>query len=371
MKKFSTAALILAFGSVCAISVSNAYAAKKSSCEFLPNAPDSHVVVQGDTLWDISGKFLQNPWCWPEVWGLNKEQIKDPHWIYPKQVVYFDRNAGRLRLGNEVGGPPTAADDNNSAVADSSGAVRLSPRMRIEGLGQTAIPAIPAKYIEAFLSQPLAIEESDFNNSPRIVAVEEGHLYLGKDERAFALGELNGNTSFQVFQPGTPLIDPDTGKVIAYEAVFQGTVKVQREGKGTNEAHVLTVVTSKKEMGVGDRLMPVPPTPILNYVPHPPESQVGARVVSIYGGVVHAGQHQIVSINRGKNHGVDVATVLDLVHYGATIPDPDNKKAPKIKIPDLKYGTLFIFRVFNNISYGLIMDVTDVVKIGDYAQSPE
>ncbi|MGZ3254028.1 MAG: LysM peptidoglycan-binding domain-containing protein, partial [Burkholderiaceae bacterium] len=350
MKKFSTAALILAFGSVCALGVSaNAYAAKKSSCDFLPNAPDSHTVVRGDTLWGISGKFLQNPWCWPEVWGLNKEQIKNPHWIYPGQIVYFDRASGRLRLGTPTGDTAPGNDK-----IDSSGTVRLSPRMRIEGLGQDAIPAIASKDIEQFLSQPLVIENDELKNTPRIVQADEGHVYLGKNEKAYVLGDLNGATSFQVFHPGKPLKDPQTKKLIAYEAVYLGTVKVTREAKAPNEAHIVTVVSSKEEMSVGDRLLPAPPTPILNYVPHPPESQVDARIVSIYGGVTQAGQHQVVSINRGKNQGLDIGTVLDLTHFGQTIVDPANRKRT-IKLPDQKYGTLFIFRVFNNLSYGLIM----------------
>jgi hypothetical protein len=367
MKKFSTAALILAFGSACALGVSaNAYAAKKSSCEFLPNAPDSHKVVRGDTLWDISGKFLQNPWCWPQVWGLNKDQIKNPHWIYPGQIVYFDRATGRLRLGNATGEAPAA----DNKIEDSNGTVRLSPRMRIEGLGQEAIPAIASKDIEQFLSQPLVIEDDELANTPRIVQASEGHVFLGKNEKGYVLGDLKGGTSFQVFHPGKPLTDPETKKLLGYEAVYLGTVKVQREAKVPNEAHIVTVISSKEEMGVGDRLLPVPPTPILNYVPHPPESQVDARIVSIYGGVTQAGQHQVISINRGKNQGLDIGTVLDLTHFGKTIIDPANKNN-LIKLPDQKYGTLFIFRVFNNVSYGLIMEVTDVVEVGDIAKSPE
>ena len=356
MTKFSTAALLLALAS-------SSYAAtgpdtsKSTRCGFLPTAPDQHQVVRGDTLWGISGKFLQNPWCWPEVWGMNREQIRDPHWIYPGQVVYLDREAGRLRLGKPVGtgGLPT---------------VKLSAQVRTEGLGAEAVPAIPSGVIEPFLSQPLIIEADELKGTPRIVAAAENRVLVGKNERAYVRGDLKADTSFQVFRPGAPLRDPATKHIIGYEAAYVGNVKLQRAARADNEAHVFTVVSAKEEMGVGDRLVPVPPAPIVNYVPHPPEQAVDARVVSIYGGVNQAGQNQIVTINRGKGHGLDVGTVLELSRFGQTIVDRTDKKT-LVKLPDHQYGNLFVFRVFNNISYGLVMQVTDTVQVGDFAKSPE
>ena len=141
--------------------------------------------------------------------------------------------------------------------------------------------------------------------------------------------------------------------------------------------HTFTVASSKQEMGVGDRLMPAPPTPMRNYVPHPPERLVDARVVSIYGGVTYAGQNQVVSVNRGSVDGLDVGSVLQLYHFGKTVADPGGDKGmlgmrrPTIKLPDEQYGNLFIFRVFKNVSYGLIMQVTEPVQVGDVAKSPE
>ncbi|NMM29215.1 MAG: LysM peptidoglycan-binding domain-containing protein [Glaciimonas sp.] len=358
MKKFSTIALKLTaapiFAALALLAVPSAQAA---SCTFLSNAPDKHTVVRGDTLWDISGKFLQHPWCWPQVWGLNRDQIRNPHWIYPGQIVYFDRAAGRLRLGSPagLGGSPN---------------VRLAPGIRTESLGLDAIPAISASIIDPFLSQPLVIEEDQFNNIPRIVATQEGRVYLGKNDKAYVRGDLQGGTSFQAFRPGKPLKDPETQAVIGFEAVYLGTLKLQRTASTENEAHTFTVVTSKQEIGVGDRLLPVPPTPILNYMPHPPETLIAARIVSIYGGVTHAGQNQVVSINRGKNDGIDIGTVLELSRYGQLIKDPGDK-SKAIKLPDEQYGSLFIFRVFNKISYGLIMQVTDSVQVGDVVKSPE
>jgi hypothetical protein len=130
------------------------------------------------------------------------------------------------------------------------------------------------------------------------------------------------------------------------------------------------VVSSKEEMGVGDRMVAIPPTPIINYVPHRPGQETRARVVGVYGGVNYAGQNQIVSVNRGTAAGLDVGAVMELGRYGQVIPDKTNEKKP-IRLPDEVYGNLFIFRVFKNLSYGLVMQVTDTVRVGDLAQSPE
>ncbi|MFC5473359.1 LysM peptidoglycan-binding domain-containing protein [Paraherbaspirillum soli] len=357
MKKFSTAALLLAltagFGT---LPMATAQAATPTRCEFLPNAPDQHVVVRGDTLWGISGKFLQHAWCWPQVWGLNKEEIRNPHWIYPGQIVYFDRASGRLRLGNSTGG--------------TGGVVKLSPHMRVQGMGNDAITAIPADAIGPFLSQPLIIEDEELKDAPHIVAPQDGRISLGQGDKAYVVGDLKEATSFQVFRPGTQLKDPVTGKVIANEALYLGTLKLDRRGKTEGEAHTFTVVETKQEMQSGDRILPTPVAPILNYVPHAPTGEVNARVVSIYGGVAAAAQNQIVSINQGKADNIDVGTVLQLSRFGKTIADPSDRKK-MIKLPDEEYGTLFIFRVFNHISYGLIMEVKNTVDIGDLAKSPE
>jgi nucleoid-associated protein YgaU len=372
MKKFSTAALLLALASAThSFAASDENAANSPRCAFLPNAPDQHTVVRGDTLWGISGKFLQHAWCWPQVWGMNKEEIRNPHWIYPGQTVYFDRVAGRLRLGKPVSG---AANEPNGLPT-----VRLTPQVRTEGLGQEAVPAIPSNVIEPFLSQPLVLADDELKDAPRIVATHESRVMLGKDDKAYVRGDLKAGTSFQVFRPGTALKDPDSNQIIGYEAAYLGTLKLERAAQANNEAHVFKVVSVKQEMAVGDRLLPVPPTPILNYVPHPPENQVNARIVSVYGGVSQAGQNQIVTVNRGKKDGLDLGTVLELYRYGQLITDRTDKGSfwsmsmfkEKVKLPDSQYGSLFIFRVFDNISYGLVMQVTDSVQIGDVAKSPE
>jgi len=364
MKNFSTvvtraAAVVL----VACAAASTVQAAP--SCAFRPNAPDQHVVVKGDTLWDISGTFLQNPWCWPQVWGMNRDEIRNPHWIYPGQIIYFDRARGRLSLtrpdGDGRGEPPLT---------------RLSPQLRSEGLARDAVQSIPAGQIEPYLTQPLVVEANELAGAPRIVASQEGRVYLGTGDRVYVKGELQGGKTFQVFRPGGPLRDPQTRKVLAHEATYLGSVTLDREAGPGVDAHSFRVTETRQEMGVGDLLVPMPPAPVRNYVPHAPAQPVDARVMSIYSGVTHAGQSQVVTVNRGSVDGLDVGSVLQLYHLGKTVPDPARKGLfgigrEAIRLPNEEYGSLFIFRVFKNVSYGLIMQVTAPVEVGDVAHSPE
>ncbi len=343
--------------------------ASAATCEFLPNAPDQHVVVKGDTLWGISGRFLEHPWCWGQVWGLNREEIRNPHWIYPGQIVYLDRATGRLRLGRRVG-------DGGDGAAQARD-TRLSPQLRVEGLGQDAVASIPSGAIEPFLSQPLIVEADQLDKAPRIVATQENRLFLGKNDKAYVRGDLQGGSAFQVFRPGKPLKDPVTHKVIGHEAFYLGTVRLQTAAKPGADVHTFVVASTAQEMGAGDQLLQTPPTAMRNYAPHPPERQVDARVMSVYGGVTYAGQNQIVSVNRGSVDGLDIGSVLQLYHEGKTVRDTTASTGwhgmgkPQVKLPDEQYGSLFIFRVFKHIAYGLIMQVTEPVEVGDVATSPE
>ncbi len=366
MKNFSTVGLVLAVASAISTFTPATAHAADPRCGFRPDAPDQHVVVRGDTLWGISGKFLDHPWCWPEVWGMNREEIRNPHWIYPGQIVYLDRAAGRLRLGK-------------SGLATDQGAngMHLSPQVRTQGLGKDAVRSIPTADIEPFLTQPLIVEETELASAPRIIATDEAHVVAGKDDRTYVRGNLNGGTSFQVFRPAQPLRDPETKAIIAYEAYYLGTMKLTREAQAGSDVHTFTIANAKEEISVGDRLKPAPPTPIINYVPHPPEGKVDARIVSVYGGVAYAGQNQVVTINRGQAQGIDVGTVLELYRKGDTIVDKTENKGffsmsgSKVKLPDEQYGSLFVLRVFMNDCYGLVMQVRDTVKVGDVAKSPE
>ncbi len=366
MKNFITVSARVAVAALFAGVLATPAQAAPRTCAFKPNAPDQHVVVKRDTLWDISGKFLEHAWCWPQVWGLNKDEIKNPHWIYPGQIVYFDRATGRLSLNKPGAG----------GNLGPNGTLRLSPQIRNEGLGSDAISSIASEAIEPFLTRPLIVTENELASAPRIVAGQEGKVFLGKDDKAYVRGNLKGISSFQVFRPGSPLKDPKTGKLLAYEAVYLGSVKLHAEAKGGSDIHTFVLASSVQEIGAGDRLVPSPPTVLQNYVPHPPETRIDGNVAGVHSGVKYAGQNQVVSINRGAVDGLDIGAVLQLYTLGKTVEDRTVKanmfgRRAAIKLPDEESGTLFIFRVFNNVSYGLIMETTQPVEVGDVVKSPE
>lgn len=360
MKKFSTAGLLFALACMNASAATpTEHPGAAADCRFLDNAPDQHQVVRGDTLWSISGRFLQHPWCWPQVWGINRDQISNPHWIYPGQTVYFDRASGQLRLsrpaGGDGGGLPT---------------VRMSPQIRMEDMAADAIPAIPANIIEPFLTQPLLIEEGQLADAPRVLQGGDGHVYMGKGDVAYVRGKLGDHSVFQVYRPSQALRDPDSGAILGYEAAYLGTMKLTRAARSEDEAHRFVVMSAVREIGIGAQLVPMPPTPIVNYVPHRPQVETSARVMSVYGGVAYAGQNNVVTVNRGSRQGLDAGSVLELYRRAGVVPDRVAGNQP-IRLPDERYGSLFIFRTFDNVSYGLVMQVAAPVRVGDVARSPE
>jgi hypothetical protein len=330
-------------------------------------APESYTVKSGDTLWGISALFLTSPWRWPELWGMNKEQLRNPHLIYPGQTLVLVKGAdGRatLRLADDggAGSLPGAPGD----------AVRLSPRVRELGAaGRTAIESIPGNVIEPFLSRPLIVGAAELNAFPRVVATQEGRVFLGRGDIAYARGLTDPRVeNYHVFRPALPLFDPDDAtrkRPVAHEAFFLGTAQVAKRG----EVATLRIQDSKEEIGVGDRLVPVQRLAVVSYVPRAPERAVTGRILSVYGGLVQAGTQSIVALNRGRRDGLEVGHVLSLLQVGATLPDRTSTKRETIKLPDESIGHMFVFRVFDNVSYALVMRVAQPVKVGDRFTQPD
>jgi hypothetical protein len=328
-----------------------------------PDAPDRYVVVRGDTLWAISQRYTDSPWRWPELWNMNKEQIRNPHLIYPGYVILLDRIRGQLSISSGESSSQTV-----TGTGTGTGAAKLSPRMRTESLAKLEIPSIPPAAIEPFLRRPLVIEPDGLDRAPTIVGTETDRVILAAGNKAYVRGMSDSKEdTWYVYRRGGPLVDPDTNQTLGFEAIYLGTAQVTRPGDPT------TVVLSSavQEVEAGDKLVaagnPQPPS----YAPHPPTSQVRGRVMSIYGGlgkVGEAGQHSIITINRGRANGLEIGHVLALYSAGGVVRDVTNDS--KIKLPDERSGLAFVFRVFDRVSYALVMHVTRPVSPLDVVQNP-
>jgi hypothetical protein len=316
------------------------------------NAPDRHVVVKGDTLWDISAMFFKDPWRWQYIWGMNKDTIKDPHWIYPGEVIVLDRTTGTLRVGDAAAG-----------ASVPSNVVKLSPKARDGHSTHDAIPVIASKDIEPFLSQPLIIEKDALAGAPTLVALHEGRVIAGVGEIGYIKGLTEDKGSkWQIFHPGKTFVDPDTKEILGHEAIYLGDATV-------NEfADVSTVVITKanQEINLGDRLVARSGAVASDYLPHAPESDITAKVISVYGGVSQGGQNTVVTINKGARNGLQVGHVLALYRKGSVVKH-ENKS---YTLPDERYGLMFVFRVFDKVSYALVMQTRLPVQILDRAQTP-
>jgi hypothetical protein len=381
-----------------------------------PDAPNEYTVVKGDTLWGLSGRFLKDPWKWPQIWEMNRDQIKDPHWIYPGNVIRLDRSgtSPRLSMGGAGGASGTAGglDQGPSGGTESeatSNVVKLDPRIRVEPL-ETAVPSIPGSAIGPFLSQPLVIDEGGLDSAPTIVATEESRVVVGAGDLAYADRiSSNDGVNWQVFRSGSALHDPESGEILGYEAKYVGDVRVRRFGDPTT----LEVTKARREINRGDRLMPAREVSFPSFVPRAPDKPVRAAIMSVDEGVSELGQFQVITINRGARDGIEVGNVLASYRRGQLVtssgqrreelegpswfrnvwnrmkssssaidtprgeaPSPGEKKGgavlagSSIMLPDERNGLVFVFRVFEKMSYGLVMKATRPIYVGDILTNP-
>jgi nucleoid-associated protein YgaU len=361
-----------------AISAAAVAQAPSAPLTLRPDAPDRYVVVPGDTLWGIASRYTDSPWRWPELWGLNKDEIRNPHLIYPGYVIVLDRARGRLSIGGEpttgappTGAPPTAAPPTGgpAEARAPAGAVKLGPRIRVESLAKEEIPSIPSSVIEPFLSKPLIVEPDGLDKAPTIVGTQADRVILAAGNSAYVRG-IGGSKeeSWYVFRRGVPLVDPDSNQTLAYEAVYLGTARLERGG----EPATVVLTSVAQEVGAGDKLVAAGRPQPISYAPHAPEAKIHGRVIAIYGSVGkvgEAGPQSIISINKGARDGLEVGHVLALYSLGGSVRDISRPRGT-IRLPDERAGLAFVFRVFNRVSYALVMNITRPVSPLDVVQTP-
>lgn len=398
-----------------------------------PTHPEQYLVQVGDTLWGISGRFLQDPWRWPDIWDRNP-QIDNPHLIYPGDIVSLTYEGGKpvirvRRAGQQAGasepaaGPAvgTAVGPGAAARSVGPGVVRLSPKVRVLPR-DAAIPTIPLDVVNAFLNGSRVVTESEFNSAPYVVSMGKEHLLGGPEMTAYARRVEDGSPlQFQVFRRGQVYREPGErvggmyngqGEVLGLEALYVGDAVLQHYG----DPATLRVSKATREVLPGDRLFPVTHDPFpSNFIPRAFDEPVKGQVIAVIDGVTQIGQYHVVVLNLGRRDGIEVGHVLavsqqgevvvDKVQYtsapetgaeesegegsgaGLEYPYSSAQMFPKedvrgalqrlfgwsgeeVELPDRRAGIVMVFRPYERVSYALVMKATRTIHLHDIVSTP-
>ncbi len=322
-----------------------------------PGHPVEYVVKEGDTLWGISQKFLDDAWLWPEIWQIN-EQIGNPHLIYPGDII------GLVYMGEEV---KITIKERAVKVPKELGPIKLMPSARISAI-TTAIPPIPMSAISSFMTNSRIVKSKVLKNAPYVVAGDDNRLLAGGGGKVYARGFLvdEPQKSYGLFRKGQIFVDPDTSEVLGLEAreVAAATVK-----SWDGDVATLRLSSTREEVMVGDRLLSTDERLVIaNFMPSSPKEEIFGRMIAVLGGVSQIGQYNVVVVNQGKRDGVEEGNVLAIYKEGSVIIDRVTRS--KVKLPAERAGLMMLFRAFEKVSYGLILRADRPLKVGDSVRNP-
>ncbi|NOT10670.1 MAG: LysM peptidoglycan-binding domain-containing protein [Methylococcaceae bacterium] len=346
-----------------------------------PSHPNQYTVVKGDTLWDISAKFLNHPWQWPELWK-NNAQIGNPNLIYPGDTIYFSIVNGKAQLSltrneqlysslSKANGPCVLKEDDlkhgrTEFLTSEDG--KLLPCIREIPIKE-AISLIPSSAIAKYLSSPKVVSENELNNSPYVIGFAGEHLLAGMGDRVYVRAiDSSDSFSYTTYRKGDTYTNPETGEILGYEAKYVADMKLEQAG----DPATLLITKASGEIRMGDRIMLSPEEDInLNYFPKPPEQKILGSIISVLGGVSQIGQYNVVVIDKGVQDGIQIGHELDIYKRGKLTRDPyTTQKDAAVKLPDEQAGTLMVFRPFERISYALVMKAHHAIHILDKVQTP-
>ncbi len=325
---------------------------EQHNVEFKASAPEQYTVVHGDTLWDLSNRFLVQPWYWPEIWYLNP-QINNPHLIYPGDVISIFY----------VGGKPYLT------VGDGPRVTKLSPKVRGEDI-DAQVYGIPIPAIQQFIIRPRVVSEETLDNAPYILSSIEERLAFGAGDRVYARG-FNGDPQGQytVFRKGEALYDPKTDELLGFEAIIVGDGEIIR----ADDPATFDLAQTKREALRGDRLLPVDFSEVdTEFVPHAPPENTHGHVISLFDAISQVGTFQVVALSLGERNGIEKGHVLDINQAGRVVADPFEKPGSLVDVdlPEESAGRAMVFRTFEKVSYALIMETSRSIQYGDSATSP-
>jgi nucleoid-associated protein YgaU len=335
------------------LAISSAWASAEEP-ELSGSHPQKHVVVKGDTLWDISEKFLANPWMWPEIWHANP-QVDNSHLIFPGDIIKLVYIDGKPRLvveGRKYKMSPTT--------------IKLVPSVRIRPLDE-AISTIPLDQIEQFLSRSRVVQTRELDAAPYALMGEEERLIVGAGDSMYARGDFSdGVKVYGVYRRGQRFVDPQTGELLGLQALDIGTVKVKAIA---DEVATLDVTRTTEEIRIGDRLLPYEQRSIEStFFPSAPEEDINGVIMAVEGGLTNVGRMDVVVINRGDREGLEVGNVLAIYQQGALITDRIGKD--KVRLPDEKSGLLMVFRTFEKMSFALVLEAERPLHVSDFVRNP-
>lgn len=328
------------------------------------NAPNVYVVKKGDTLWDISGKFLKSPWRWPEIWASNKH-VKNPHWIYPGDRLLLCSLNGRPLIGRDEG------DGCNGIIQRYSTQVTLRPQVRVEALDDR-IPVIPLSNIKQWLERSAIVSAENIANTPYILGTSDGRVVAGVGQNVYVRGKgIVVGQRYAVYRKGEPYYRTD-GKNqkemlgLELQQVASGVV-LQTE----NDVSTLALSDSyNAEVRRGDLVMLEQDAglPSIFYPTDAEEVKFGGQIIRVMGSISTVGKYGVVTVDRGIKQGAQVGQVFSVYQQGETVKDPNTKEM--VKLPNQKIGTLMLFRTFNDLSYGFVLASDLPIKVGAAIEAP-
>lgn len=313
--------------------------------------PDTHTVVKGDTLWDISARFLRDPWLWTDIWDVNPE-IENPHLIFPGDVIRLVWRDGQPRLTVQRG--------------LGSNTVKLGPQVRIEPI-DTAIPAIPLEKIGAWLRRSRIVSGRDLEAAPYVVAAEDARILGGAGDAVYLRGDIDAETrAYGLYRRGDTYRDPDTGEVLGVEARMTAAGSITAS---EGDIATLQLNESHEEVRIGDRgLVFAEESLRAMFMPSQPAADFAGRIIASEAGVHAVGTYSVVVLSKGERDGLQVGNVLAVYNRGATIKDMISKR--NVKLPDTRAGLLMVVRTFEKASYGIILVSNAPMSVGDVLKAP-
>ncbi len=329
--------------------------------------PNSYTVQKGDTLWGISGKFLKEPWRWPEVWRMNRDDIRNPHLIYPGDVIRLDYVEGQPRL----------------SVARQ--AVQVSPNTRVSSLDVVAIPSIPPNDLEPYLTRPLVTPDPGLDYAAEILRGRTTErIARNAGDVVYVLGiDQKAGDYWYIYRPIGAIVNIDGTEVLGYENKFLGTARVEKFG----DLATVRIETANEEILIGDRMLPAPRETLVNYAPHAPDKAVDARILKVPFGGLETARGGIVTLDKGSADGLEVGHVLAVYRVVPPIEDPRPSRQQTIILrfldpttpftpreyvqpADERTGLMFVYKTFERVSFAVLLNTTDVIRPGDYARKP-